>query len=480
MASLSGLRTGRYDELYVMQNGQLVDVATMSGGGGSTGPTGAAGSNGAPGAPGAPGAAGAPGAPGATGPTGAGGGGSALTAAEQTWLNSGQANLLQASTGLNTLRFENSGAIQGKNSAGAYEGCLYPRVANTTVLQYGSDGLNIQNSAGTTAMDVNDNLTCDLRNDLRLFAASPEIWMAGTGPTDEPTIYFRTPVSGNTGMKSAIRAVGTNSSGRSQLCFLLSNDAAASVHALNSDCAMLVDHQAVAINLPLGNTPAEALDIRDGNIGFSRVIPTTTATGLDWSGLAQPNNFPSSGTYTFARIEAYPMWQGGNIRFFTKPYNSTTLSQRMIVAENGNVGIATGNNPTSTLQVGGSFAASTKAFDIADEGKGGRWRLRHSCVESDDGGSTAYRRQLDCVQGHNFLELPPWFEWLCEETMCFTSPVKHFGNSYAEVVGRTVKVTTTKAGKYNILIWSKRKDMCAKECWKGVEYEAPLETENAE
>ena len=85
MASLSGLRTGRYDELYLMQNGQLVDVATMSGGG-PTGPTGAAGSAGAPGVAGA---AGAPGAPGATGPTGAGGGGSALTAAEQTWLSSG-------------------------------------------------------------------------------------------------------------------------------------------------------------------------------------------------------------------------------------------------------------------------------------------------------------------------------------------------------------------------------------------------------
>ena len=283
-------------------------------------------------------------------------------------------------------------------------------------------------------------------------------------------------MTGNTGMNAAIRAVGGNSSGRSQLGILVSNDAGAAVHALNTDCAMLVDHEKVGIKLPLGNTPEGALDIRDGDIAFSRVIPALTATGCRWYGQGQPGNYPSSGRYEFGRVECFPQWQGGNIRFFTKPYNSTTLLQRMIIAENGNVGIATGNTPTSTLQVGGSFAASTKAFDIADEGKGGRWRLRHSCVEADDGGSTAYRRQLDCVQGNNFLELPAWFEWLNEETLSWTSPVKHFGLSWAEVVGRTVQITTSKAGKYNILIWSKRKDMCAKECWQGVEYEAPAES----
>ena len=173
------------------------------------------------------------------------------------------------------------------------------------------------------------------------------------------------------------------------------------------------------------------------------------------------------------------MWQGGIIDMWTKPYSSNTMIHRIRITDGtgaGLVGIGT-TLPQSMLHVNGSFQASTKAFDIADEGKGGRWRLRHSCVEADDGGSTAYRRQLDCVQGNNFLELPAWFEWLNEETLCWTSPVKHFGLSWAEIVPpRTVQITTSKAGKYNILIWSKRKDMCAQECWQGVEYEAPSES----
>ena len=148
----------------------------------------------------------------------------------------------------------------------------------------------------------------------------------------------------------------------------------------------------------------------------------------------------------------------------------------MVTAANGNIGIGIGTFPAYKLHVNGSFAATSKSFDIADEGKGGRWRLRHSCVESDDGDSTAYRLQLDCVHGNNFHELPAYFECLNEDTLCWTSPVKHFGNSWAEVVGRTLQVTTTKAGKYNVLIWSKREDMCAKECWQGVEYEAPAES----
>ena len=61
----------------------------------------------------------------------------------------------------------------------------------------------------------------------------------------------------------------------------------------------------------------------------------------------------------------------------------------------------------------------------------------------------------------------------CAKIRCVSSPVKHFGNSYAEVVGRTLQLTTTKAGKYNVLIFNTRKDHCAKECWTGVEYEQP-------
>jgi hypothetical protein len=60
--------------------------------------------------------------------------------------------------------------------------------------------------------------------------------------------------------------------------------------------------------------------------------------------------------------------------------------------------------------------------------------------------------------------------------MCFCSPVKHFGNAYAEVVGSTLHVTTSKAGTYNVLVMGDRKDPCAKECFQqGCEYKEEVE-----
>jgi len=128
-------------------------------------------------------------------------------------------------------------------------------------------------------------------------------------------------------------------------------------------------------------------------------------------------------------------------------------------------------NPGSyNFYVNGSLAASNKFFDIPDEGKGGAWRLKHGAIESD-GLHVQYKRVYTCVLGNNYFELDEWFEWLCEDPVCFTSPLRHFGNSWAEVAGRTLQIQTTKAGLYNILIFATRKDMCARECWDGVSYE---------
>ena len=238
---------------------------------------------------------------------------------------------------------------------------------------------------------------------------------------------------------------------------------------------MIVDVAGVGIGLPIGNTPESLLDVRDSGMCFSRTSGTGS-TSMIFTGEGAANNYPSSGRFTYAQMIVNSAWQGGEFAFWTKPWNSTTLTRALTIKDDQKVGIGT-HQPSSLLHVNGSFAATSKAFDIPHEAKGGRWRLRHSAVESDDRGSTLYKRQIEAVQGNNFLELPEWFTWLCEDTMCFTSPVKHFGNSWAEVVGRTLQLTTTKAGKYNVLIFNTRKDHCAKECWLGVEYEQPETTE---
>jgi len=161
------------------------------------------------------------------------------------------------------------------------------------------------------------------------------------------------------------------------------------------------------------------------------------------------------------------------MKFYTHPNAgpspSSAPTERMRIYNNGRVMIGL----TSTVyefQVNGTLAASNKFFDIADEGKGGNWRLKRGAIESD-GLCTQHKRTFDCVQGNSYFELDEVFEWLCTDNVCFTSPVRHFGNSWAECSGRTLQIQTTKAGKYNCLIFSTRKDICAKECWDGLSYE---------
>ena len=328
---------------------------------------------------------------------------------------------------MTALRFANDGYIRGRNSSGTDELCLYPRTfGNTTILKYGAAGLQIKNNSDATALDINHDLTIDASNNIRIFKQNAQLWLAATTHSDSCHIYFRT--SSTTGMKSAIKSHGLSSNGKAQLGFLVSNDAGASVNAVDADVSMLISHKQIGINLGLGNEPEAEFDIRDGDIAFSRVVPTTTATGCRWYGQGQSGNFPSSGRYEFARIESYPQWQGGNLRFFTKAYNSTALSQRMIIAENGNVGIATGNNPTSTLQVGGSFSASSKAFSIDHPLKEG-WTLKHHCVETNSCGGLMYKYQVSCVEGSNNFDIPDYVNAIGTDLVCFCSPYKVHGTA---------------------------------------------------
>ena len=96
-------------------------------------------------------------------------------------------------------------------------------------------------------------------------------------------------------------------------------------------------------------------------------------------------------------------------------------------------------------------------------------------MEHDGPGATLYQRQVVCPKGAIQVELPAYVEHLCENIMCFCSPLRHFGAAYAEVEGSTLTVTTSKAGTYNILMMGTRKDPCATECFNGCEYEEAVE-----
>ena len=137
----------------------------------------------------------------------------------------------------------------------------------------------------------------------------------------------------------------------------------------------------------------------------------------------------------------------------------------------GKVAIGTYTVPTATLQVDGSFAATTKIFDIAHPDGEDDKRLRHWCIETDvPGGACQYWRTASLLKGANTIDLPSWFDLLCENALVFASPLEHFGLSWGKVVGNIVEVTTSKAGQYNVLICASRKHAAAKACPQEVEY----------
>ena len=139
-------------------------------------------------------------------------------------------------------------------------------------------------------------------------------------------------------------------------------------------------------------------------------------------------------------------------------------------------------NPSQRLTVGGNILAtgsitgSTKAFDIEhpDPSKP-QHRLRHWCYEGDDpGGAVMYRRQLHCNRGNNVLQMPSFFKHLCTDVLCFSSPVHHFGLTWAaqdEDDGNQIIVGASRDGIYNVLVTARRNDECATTmCPQEVEY----------
>ena len=123
--------------------------------------------------------------------------------------------------------------------------------------------------------------------------------------------------------------------------------------------------------------------------------------------------------------------------------------------------------------------ATTKNFDIPhpnpDKSKA-NYRLRHWCLEGDDvGGAVVYRRKINCNVGANFIIMPDWFEYLTSDVLIFTSPFKHFGQSYGEqdeTDKNKIIITCSAEGDYNVLITACRNDdgVLSESCPKEVEY----------
>jgi len=120
----------------------------------------------------------------------------------------------------------------------------------------------------------------------------------------------------------------------------------------------------------------------------------------------------------------------GNSSTWTEQRFYTSGNQVVTINSSGSVGIGT-TSPTYTLQVSGSFGATTKSFVIKhpDPAKSGKW-LVHGVTESPE--HTVFVRGK--LENNNVIELPDYWPYLVHsDTITVTlTPIKSYQELYVE------------------------------------------------
>ena len=136
----------------------------------------------------------------------------------------------------------------------------------------------------------------------------------------------------------------------------------------------------------------------------------------------------------------------------------------MIIAGNGNVGIAT-TSPGYKLEVNGSFAATTKSF-VIDHPTKPNMKLRYGSLEGPENGVYVRGRLKDS----NTIDLPDYWTGLVHEDS-ITVDLTAIGRAQ-ELCVEDIADNKVTVGGENIncfyVVWAERKDVARFE----IEYEA--------
>jgi hypothetical protein len=86
-------------------------------------------------------------------------------------------------------------------------------------------------------------------------------------------------------------------------------------------------------------------------------------------------------------------------------------------------------------------------------------------------GDNIYRWQVEVKDGIGTILLPDYYKHLNENDQVWVSPEEHFGRAYGKVTQdqEYLVVKADQDGLYNVLLIGTRKDVDAKNSWKGAE-----------
>ena len=86
-----------------------------------------------------------------------------------------------------------------------------------------------------------------------------------------------------------------------------------------------------------------------------------------------------------------------------------------------------------------------------------------------------YRQQHNLTSSTATFELPDYFQYLAKDVIVLVSPFEHFGSGWGSVMGNQLQLHVTTLGLWNVLVTGARKDPCALQCDRRIEYQRDIQ-----